>query len=158
MYEDGSGPEMARLLKEMSAAPDFSLNMIIRTTAVVPDDIGTVIPMKSCASCKNTNLIIVICCTETIQRVVTQWCEPGNAQSVDLVLTSGGTGFGLRDLTPEAIRPLMHREAPGVAQALLNEGLKHTPLAVLSRPVVGTRFATLVCTLPGRYILMSTII
>jgi gephyrin len=58
---------------------------------------------------------------------------------VDLILTSGGSGFGRRDVTPEAIRPLIHREAPGVAQALLAEGLKHTPLAVLSRPVVGMK-------------------
>ncbi len=54
-------------------------------------------------------------------------------------MTSGGSGFGRRDVTPEAIRPLIHREAPGVAQALLAEGLKHTPLAVLSRPVVGMK-------------------
>jgi gephyrin len=81
-----------------------------------------------------------------------QWCDPSSPQAVDLVLTSGGTGFGVRDFTPEAIRPLLHREAPGVAQALLNEGLKHTPLAVLSRPVVGTRNASLICTLPGRYV------
>jgi gephyrin len=81
--------------------------------------------------------------------VVTKWCDPESSERVDLLLTSGGTGFGLRDLTPEAIRPVLHREAPGVAQALLNEGLKHTPLAVLSRPVVGTRHASLVCTLPG---------
>ena len=68
---------------------------------------------------------------------------------VDVIITSGGTGFGPRDITPEAIRPLLHREAPGVAQALLNEGLKYTPLAVMSRPVVGTINETLVCTLPG---------
>jgi gephyrin len=47
------------------------------------------------------------------------------------------------------VRPILHREAPAVAQALINEGLKHTPLAVLSRPVVGTRGETLICTLPG---------
>jgi gephyrin len=70
---------------------------------------------------------------------------------VDLLLTSGGTGFGIRDGTPEAVRPLLHREAPGIAQALLNEGLKFTPLAVMSRPVVGTRHSTFIATLPGRY-------
>ena len=87
---------------------------------------------------------------EAIRGVVTEWCDPASSDRVDLVLTSGGTGFGVRDLTPEAIRSVLHREAPGVAQALLNEGLKHTPLAVLSRPVVGTRHDSLVCTLPGR--------
>ena len=68
---------------------------------------------------------------------------------MDLILTSGGTGFGIRDNTPETIRPLLHREAPGIAQSLLNEGLKFTPLAVLSRPIVGTRFNTFIATLPG---------
>ncbi|CAE7456516.1 gphn, partial [Symbiodinium microadriaticum] len=83
--------------------------------------------------------------------IVSQICEwtDQSGHPLHLVLTSGGTGFGPRDITPEAIRPLFHREAPAVAQALINEGLKHTPLAVLSRPVVGTRNETLICTLPG---------
>jgi hypothetical protein len=99
-----------------------------------------------------------------IQRVISQWTEP-SAAPLHLILTSGalpasfslpltprtgGTGFSPRDITPEAIRPLLHREAPAIAQSLINEGLKHTPLAVLSRPVVGTRHQTLICTLPGR--------
>jgi gephyrin len=84
---------------------------------------------------------------EDIQRVVTDWADK---QSVDVVLTTGGTGFGRRDFTPEAITPLLHRHAPGVAQALVNEGLQFTPLAALSRPVVGTRHNTLIATLPGR--------
>ncbi|CBN76716.1 conserved unknown protein [Ectocarpus siliculosus] len=77
---------------------------------------------------------------------VKKWCDDS---SIDLVLTSGGTGFGRRDLTPEAIRPLLHREAPGVVHAIYQGGLKFTPLAVLSRPVAGTRNNTLVVTLPG---------
>ena len=47
------------------------------------------------------------------------------------------------------MKGVLHREAPALAQALINEGLKHTPLAVLSRPVAGTRNSTLICTLPG---------
>jgi gephyrin len=84
---------------------------------------------------------------EQITKIIKRWVD--GEPHLDLILTSGGTGFGDRDCTPETIRPLLHREAPGVAQALLNEGLKHTPLAVLSRPVVGTRYNTLICTLPG---------
>lgn len=82
-----------------------------------------------------------------IQSKIKEWSSTEN--QVDIILSTGGTGFGPRDITPEAVRPLLHREAPGVAQALLNEGLKYTPLAVMSRPVVGTINETLVCTLPG---------
>ena len=67
-----------------------------------------------------------------VRRTIIEWTD---TESVDVILTSGGTGFGPRDTTPEAIKSILHREAPGVAQALLQEGLKHTPLAVLSRPV-----------------------
>ena len=81
-----------------------------------------------------------------IRQKIMEWIDSG---SIDLLLSSGGTGFGLRDCTPEAVRPMLHREAPGIAQALLNEGLKHTPLAVLSRPVAGTRGSCFVATLPG---------
>lgn len=83
---------------------------------------------------------------DQIQAVVKKWCDD---DSVDLVLTSGGTGFGRRDITPEAVRPLLEREAPGIVHAMYQGGLKHTPLAVLSRPVAGTRNNTLVVTLPG---------
>ena len=58
-------------------------------------------------------------CTEKIEEVIIRWTS---VDAPDLILTSGGTGFGLRDNTPETIRPLLHREAPGVAQALINEG------------------------------------
>jgi gephyrin len=81
-----------------------------------------------------------------IQQKLREWIDSG---SVDMVLTSGGTGFGRRDNTPEAVKVLFHREAPGIAQALLAEGLKHTPLAVLSRPVAGTRGNCFIATLPG---------
>ena len=63
----------------------------------------------------------MICyCLDVIADKIKQWCD--GAGPVDLILTSGGTGFGARDYTPEAVRPLLFREAPGVAQALINEG------------------------------------
>ena len=55
-----------------------------------------------------------------IADTIKRWCD--GAGPVDLILTSGGTGFGARDYTPEAVRPLLFREAPAVAQALINEG------------------------------------
>ncbi|GBE79793.1 MoaB/Mog domain-containing protein [Sparassis latifolia] len=80
-----------------------------------------------------------------IREIVREWCDQG----ADWVITAGGTGFGVRDRTPEAIRPLLEREAPGLVHVLLSSSLRHTPLAALSRPVAGTVKNTLVVTLPG---------
>jgi molybdopterin adenylyltransferase len=71
------------------------------------------------------------------------------ADVVPLVVTTGGTGLGPRDVTPEATRAVIRREAPGLAELMRNAGLAHTPHAALSRAVVGARDATLVVNLPG---------
>jgi molybdopterin adenylyltransferase len=67
----------------------------------------------------------------------------------DLVLTTGGTGFGLRDVTPEATRKLLEREAPGLVHLMLARGIEATPMAALTRAVAGTVGDTLVVNLPG---------
>ncbi len=66
-----------------------------------------------------------------------------------LVVTTGGTGLSPRDLTPEALLPILDRRLPGFEQAMFAEGLKHTPHAVLSRCMAGTIGRTLVISLPG---------
>lgn len=66
-----------------------------------------------------------------------------------LVVTTGGTGLGPRDVTPEATRDVIDREAPGLADLIRAEGAKKTPLAVLSRGIVGTLGPCLVVNLPG---------
>jgi molybdenum cofactor synthesis domain-containing protein len=66
-----------------------------------------------------------------------------------VVVTTGGTGFGPRDVTPEATRAVIDREAPGLAELMRAEGLRHTPLAALSRGVVGSVGRTLIVNLPG---------
>jgi molybdopterin adenylyltransferase len=66
-----------------------------------------------------------------------------------LVVTTGGTGFGPRDVTPEATRAVIDREAPGLAELMRRTGLEQTPLAALSRAVAGSRGSTLVLNLPG---------
>ena len=66
-----------------------------------------------------------------------------------LVVTTGGTGFGPRDVTPEATRAVIDREAPGLAELMRTAGLAHTPMAALSRAVVGSVDATLIVNLPG---------
>jgi molybdopterin adenylyltransferase len=66
-----------------------------------------------------------------------------------LVVTTGGTGFGPRDVTPEATRAVIEREAPGLAELMRATGLAHTPMAALSRAVVGALGGTLILNLPG---------
>lgn len=68
---------------------------------------------------------------------------------VDLVLTCGGTGLAPRDRTPEATRDVLDREIPGMAEQMRREGVRSTPLAVLSRGLVGVRASTLIVNLPG---------
>jgi molybdopterin adenylyltransferase len=74
------------------------------------------------------------------------WCDEGE---VDLVLTTGGTGFAPSDVTPEATRDVIEREAPGIAEALRLASREHTPNWMLSRAVAGIRGRTLVVNLPG---------
>lgn len=83
-----------------------------------------------------------------IQRAVLAEKEGTHAQ---LVLTAGGTGFSPADVTPEAIKPLIEKEAPGIVHKMLTDSLKITPFAALSRPVAGTLVGggTLVIALPG---------
>lgn len=71
------------------------------------------------------------------------------AGEADLVLTTGGTGFGLRDVTPEATAFVLEREAPGLVHAMLARGLEATPVAALSRARAGTVGNSLVINLPG---------
>lgn len=71
------------------------------------------------------------------------------ADQVPLVVTTGGTGFGPRDVTPEATRVVLDREAPGLVMLMLSEAIRHNPMAALSRPVVGSRGGALVVNLPG---------
>lgn len=82
---------------------------------------------------------------ETIAATLRDWCAAG----LDLILTTGGTGFAPRDVTPEATRTVLEREAPGIAEALRAESLKVTRHAMLSRGVAGIRGRTLIINLPG---------
>ena len=75
-----------------------------------------------------------------------EWADSG---SFDIILTTGGTGFALRDVTPEATRAVVYRESPGLAEAMRAESLKRTPHAMLSRAFAGIRGRTLIVNLPG---------
>lgn len=75
--------------------------------------------------------------------------ELADQPDVNLIVTTGGTGFAPRDNTPEATRRVIEREAPGLAEAMRMESLKHTPMAMVSRGVCGIRSGTLIVNLPG---------
>jgi molybdopterin adenylyltransferase len=70
-------------------------------------------------------------------------------KDTNLIMTTGGTGFGPRDNTPEATRAVIEREAPGLAEAMRAQTLKNTPFAMLSRGICGIRGGTLIINLPG---------
>lgn len=77
---------------------------------------------------------------------LTQWADN---QIVDVILTTGGTGFSPRDVTPEATLSVIQRAAPGIAEAMRSASLQVTPHAMLSRAVAGIRYRTLIINLPG---------
>jgi len=83
---------------------------------------------------------------EAISSILVRWADSGK---VDLVVTLGGTGFGPRDVTPEATSTVLRRPAPGIAERLRADGLRDTPFAVLSRGVAGIRSRTLIVNLAG---------
>ncbi|TPX52069.1 hypothetical protein SeMB42_g01658 [Synchytrium endobioticum] len=83
-----------------------------------------------------------------IQLAIKAWTD-GEDSSIDLILTTGGTGFGVRDVTPEAVKVLLDKDAPGLVHAMLSVSLRVTPLAMLARPVAGIRKHTIIVTLPG---------
>jgi molybdopterin adenylyltransferase len=81
-----------------------------------------------------------------IAATLTSWADQ---LGLDLILTTGGTGFAPRDVTPEATRTVIDREAPGLAEAMRAASLAITPHAMLSRAIAGMRGTTLIVNLPG---------
>jgi molybdenum cofactor synthesis domain-containing protein len=84
--------------------------------------------------------------TEAIIPVLLEWCD---GEVADVVITTGGTGLTRRDVTPEATRAVLERDAPGLAEAIRARGAAATPYAWLSRGRAGIRGASLVVNLPG---------
>ncbi len=70
-------------------------------------------------------------------------------EELQIIITTGGTGFSERDVTPEATLDVLHKEAPGIPEAMRLDGLAKTPMAILSRGVSGIRHRTLIVNLPG---------
>ena len=97
------------------------LGFAIGDPAVVPDDV------------------------EAVQTAIRAAVAAGN----DIVVTTGGTGFAPRDVTPEAVRPMLERDAPGIVEALRQYRRDEVPTTILSRAVAGTVGSSFVVTLPG---------
>ena len=81
-----------------------------------------------------------------ISDTLKRWCDD---YSCDVILTTGGTGFSPRDVTPEATQKVLERDAPNLSQFLLFESLKRSPFAALSRGAAGVRGRTVLVNLPG---------
>ena len=84
--------------------------------------------------------------TSAITRQLIEWCD---AADTDLILTTGGTGLSSRDVTPEATRTVIEREATGIAERIRALSIESFPRAALSRGIAGVRGSTLVINLPG---------
>ncbi|KAL4193081.1 hypothetical protein AMTRI_Chr06g175130 [Amborella trichopoda] len=116
---DGSGPRAVSVINSLSEKLGGAK---VVATAVAPDEVNE------------------------IQNVLKNWSD---VKKVNLILTTGGTGFSPRDITPEATKSLIEREAPGLLQVMLQESLKVTPFAMLSRAMAGIRGSTLIINMPG---------
>jgi molybdopterin adenylyltransferase len=81
-----------------------------------------------------------------IRATLIEWADSGE---VNVILTTGGTGFAPRDITPEATRAVIERDTPGLAELMRAESSRKTPHAMLSRAVAGIRGQTLIVNLPG---------
>ena len=86
---------------------------------------------------------------DTLIRITYHLFNWSDEEHLDLILTTGGTGVGPRDVTPEATQAILEKKIPGICEALRKEGSKHTPFAVLSRAAAGVRGKTLIINLPG---------
>jgi molybdopterin adenylyltransferase len=83
---------------------------------------------------------------EKLRQTLTDWADRGD---VDIILTTGGTGFAPRDVTPEATRAVIDREAPGLGEAMRSSSAQKTRHAMLSRAIAGLRGRVLIINLPG---------
>ncbi len=83
---------------------------------------------------------------DQIRNALSSWADSGE---IDLILTTGGTGLGPRDVTPEATAAVIERPVPGLGELMRAAGVKHTPMAALSRGLAGVRGSCLIVNLPG---------
>ena len=87
--------------------------------------------------------------TDDKDTISAKFIEWAHADDVDIIISTGGTGLGRYDVTPEACLAILDKEVPGMAEAMRAKTLQFTPMAMISRSVAGIRSNTLIITLPG---------
>ncbi|KAI1201445.1 molybdenum cofactor synthesis domain-containing protein [Nemania serpens] len=129
--------------------------LIISTTAAKDPStdssqlaLSTVLDKEGGGKWKLVDTKIVSDVVVQIQRQIVLWADVP-AEDVNLIVTTGGTGFATSDNTPEAVSALLHKQAPGLVHGMLAASLNVTPFAMMSRPVAGVRNKTVIVTLPG---------
>jgi molybdenum cofactor synthesis domain-containing protein len=120
--EDASGPALVNLIETLRLRSEQASGWSVAKRAIIPDD------------------------ESAIRSTLAEWSDQDD---VDVILTTGGTGFSPRDVTPEATRAVIQRDAPGLAEAMRAASLAKTPHAMLSRAAAGIRGKTLIVNLPG---------
>ena len=97
----------------------------------------------------NAEIVVHEVLADDLEPLVERLRQLAEHSDINLIITTGGTGFGPRDNTPEATLRVIEREASGLAEAIRAESLKHTPMAMISRGVSGICSGTLIINLPG---------
>ena len=139
------------ILYAMNDTPEVDVGILIvsdRRAAGQPDATGPALSARLAEILPGARRTLAVVPDErpAIERQLRDWADDAG---MALVLTSGGTGFAPRDVTPEATRAVLERPAPGLVVAMIQAGLAHTPHAMLGRPEAGIRGATLIVNLPG---------
>ncbi len=124
--KDESGPAIKKIISKLSPKSRFAPTgqAIYQTIKyeIIPDEKGI------------------------ISKKLKEWIDESR---LDLILTSGGTGIGVRDVTPEATKEVIEKELPGFVEAMRIKGLEKTPFSMLSRAIAGVRKKSLIINLPG---------
>ncbi len=132
----------------MQNEPIKAIVVSVSDTRISKNDISgdTLVGLLASINAEVVEKIIVSDDLEALRNTLYDLTE---REDVNLIITTGGTGFAERDNTPEATRGVIEREAPGLAEAMRSETAKNTPMAMLSRGVCGIRGNTLIINLPG---------
>ena len=98
---------------------------------------------------KNIEIVGYEILPDSIDKIKAYLIKYSDEKKVDLIITSGGTGFSKKDVTPEATKMVIDKEANGISEAIRSYGQRRTPLSMLSRGISGARGETLIVNLPG---------